>query len=452
MKKVFRLFLALVMVFGLFTSIPKTVVAEGEIDLEKINKFLNESAALGEGSKANPVAIIPINHIDGPGNEDQFYAFVNFKYAARDYVKYQVTYISCTCREASVNYWQTAYVELTYPESKKIEDAEIKALSFDKDPKGKYNGGFWGDSDPIPNGVTYEQIKTEYIPFFIGKKVSEINGLNTIKDIDLAKYQEGEGRSAYTIDLYTGATVSTNNIIRMLQAITKFHGTDSYFGDGAAMEAGSNAGPVASSNTEAKVESPAATVEKLALPAPVDTSKTYKKSKEATEMTPCDVSSFKSDCSSINKDTLINYLDRDDVLYIDLRDYVDYGKKHFKNFEVIPFFAYIYDAEAHTNKDKIQLYGGTPQEPVAVYEESDKILEAMFPKDKTIFLMCQSGGRVSMLMDILKAKGYDMSKIYNIGGVAQYTAGQYRPFITDLPELGIEAKYSFEGLTRIAPQ
>ena len=99
-------------------------------DVAAVNAFLNESAALGEGSKANAVAVIPINHIDGPKNEDLFYGFVNFKYVSRDFIKYQVTYLSCTCRSADVNHWSTAYVELSLPrvESWKIRLSSTSAL------------------------------------------------------------------------------------------------------------------------------------------------------------------------------------------------------------------------------------------------------------------------------------------------------------------------------------
>jgi hypothetical protein len=86
-----------------------------ELSLGEINTFLNNSAKLGEGSKANQVAVIPFSHIDGPKEEDLFYAFVPFKYVARNYIKYQVTFISCTCRSADVNLWSTAYVELSLP-------------------------------------------------------------------------------------------------------------------------------------------------------------------------------------------------------------------------------------------------------------------------------------------------------------------------------------------------
>ena len=66
---------------------------DGSLDLDAINEFLNTSADMGEGSIANAVAIIPINHINGPRDEHDFYAFVNFKYKARNYIKYQITYL-----------------------------------------------------------------------------------------------------------------------------------------------------------------------------------------------------------------------------------------------------------------------------------------------------------------------------------------------------------------------
>ena len=55
------------------------------------------------------------------------------------------------------------------------------------------------------------------------------------------------------------------------------------------------------------------------LPAPV---------KEGTTEKP-----YAAVASSINAENLDQYLNRDDVLYIDLRDYKDYAQKHFKNFE-----------------------------------------------------------------------------------------------------------------------
>jgi len=212
---------------GAKENTPCTV--EGEITLDSINDYLNNSADMGEGSTANVVAVIPINHVNGPREETNFYAFVNFKYKARNYIKYQITYLSCTCRSADVNYWMTAYVELTLPESKNLDDAEVKFLSFDRDSADHYTAGYWGDSNPTPAGATYEMFKEEYIPYFVGKNYSYIKTLNFVEDIDAADYTAGEGRENLTLDTFSGSSVSTNNIIRMLNAIMEYHGTDEYF-------------------------------------------------------------------------------------------------------------------------------------------------------------------------------------------------------------------------------
>ena len=144
--------------------------------------------------------------------------------------------------------------------------------------------------------------------------------------------------------------------------------------------------------------------------------------------------------SGINHENLLEYMDNEDALFIDTRNFEDYTKKHFKNFEVIPFFAYIYNENAGTEGFP-QLFKGTHDEPVAVYESSEAILKALFPKDKTLFIMCQSGGRVAMLIKMLAAHDYDMSRIYNIGGMAQYTGEEYREYLTDTEELNVEIKY-----------
>ncbi len=240
MSKIFKLCLVFVLLFTMIgcSTEPETETSDmdvpcvgepGEITLENVNEFLNNSADMGSGSIANVVAVIPINHVDGPRNESAFYAFVNFKYVARDYIKYQVTYLSCTCRSADVNYWSTAYVELSLPTSNDINDSTVRYLSFDQDSTGKYTAGFWGDSNPTPAGATYEDFKEEYIPFFIDKTYAEISPLSVMEDIDLAEYQMGESRETYTLDTFSGSSVSTNNIIRMLNATFEYHMTDEFF-------------------------------------------------------------------------------------------------------------------------------------------------------------------------------------------------------------------------------
>lgn len=458
-KKFAAIFILMAMVFSMSTVAAAPAEVKIQVGFDEINQFLNEELDLGEGSKANPVAIIPIQHVDGPLDESDFAAFVKFKYVARDFVKYQVDYISCTCRQAADNYWSTVYLEMTLPESGLLDDAVIQTISYEKDPSDTYIVGFWGDSSPTPSGKTYEKIRDEYIPYFIGKTYGELKDMHFITDIDQDSYSEGEGREDLKVDAFSGATVSTNNIIRVINAAFKYHGTDEFFENDPSLvtEVEEVAEPEikeeqkpATADVE-MVETADKTTSHVTLPAPRNLEKTYKASAEATEESPCAEDCYLLDCSAIDSENLIDYLGLDDVLYIDLRNYEDYLVKHFRNFEVIPYFALIFDAEAHTNEEKIQLYGGTPEEPVPVYEESDKILEYLFPKDQTIFLICQSGGRVAMLMNILEARGWDMSKIYNIGGMAQYTGKEYRPLIVDTMEFGLIPAYSIEGLTRIAP-
>ena len=231
MKKRHYIFtiLILALTFVISGCSQPTDASEGDITLEQVNAFLNESAGLGPNGIGNVVAVIPHAHIDGPKNETPFYAFVNWKYRARDYVKYQVSYLSCTCREASVNMWQTMYIELTLPESKNPDDVKVKFISYEKDSTDHYTGGHWGDSDPMPLGQTYEQYKTEYIPFFVQKDSKYISSLSIIDDINVTEYQEGEGRDDYTIDALSGASVSANNIIRILHSIMDYHATDDFF-------------------------------------------------------------------------------------------------------------------------------------------------------------------------------------------------------------------------------
>ena len=49
-----------------------------------------------------------------------------------------------------------------------------------------------------------------------------------MEDIKLEDYQ-ANGREAFKLDTFTGSSVSTNNIIRMLNAIMTYHLEDEYF-------------------------------------------------------------------------------------------------------------------------------------------------------------------------------------------------------------------------------
>lgn len=89
------------------------------------------------------------------------------------------------------------------PESKKLDDAQVRFLSFDRDSADKYTAGFWGDSNPTPAGATYDMFKAEYIPYFIDKDYAYIKTLSTVDDIAAEDYTAGEGREGLTLDTFT---------------------------------------------------------------------------------------------------------------------------------------------------------------------------------------------------------------------------------------------------------
>lgn len=249
-KKLFSLLLVSVFGITLLSGCKKDENKDegcGELTLDEVNAFLNDSETMNM-NKANAVAVIPFNHVNGPKAEWKFYALVNFQSEERTYVKYQVTYISCTCRAANVNYWQTAYVELTKSSKGNPEEAELKRLSFDADGTGHYTAGFWGDSSPIydegtgelvatydekilidendPSKGYYPTIKYEFIPKLIGMQKKEIDKYKFAEDL-----KEGGVLTQEEYDAFHGASVSTNNILRILHALFEYHASVESFWD-----------------------------------------------------------------------------------------------------------------------------------------------------------------------------------------------------------------------------
>lgn len=322
MKKIFSFLMVMLMGITLAAGCKKDNDNEkAEMTLEDLNAMLNDKVNMNMDF-ANTVAIIPFNHINGPRNEWKFYALINFQYAEKRYVKYQVTYLSCTCRTANVNYWQTAYVELS-TNVKDPENAKLKALSFDLDGTEHYTAGFWGDSNPIVSASTgktiatyseyeeatesiskvkladnktytvvfgdggvaaslergdetfkiesnsatvgsttytanydedvlvsfsaggttynvetkhagiynetdekyyYPTIKNEFInDLLIGKTKAQIDKYNTMDDMVVTSSNPNNVMSQELYDSFTGASVSTNNILRIIQALFKYH-------------------------------------------------------------------------------------------------------------------------------------------------------------------------------------------------------------------------------------
>lgn len=260
MKKILSFLMVMLMGVTLAAGCKNEVCDEcAAMTLDDLNAMLNDKENMNM-NLANTVAIIPFNHVNGYDNEWKFYALINFRYSEATYVKYQVTYLSCTCRDANVNYWSTAYMELTTPLLG--QNVRLQDLSFDQDGTGVYTAGFWGDSNPIhlesnPSEIvaTYDKyiaadaatgyyiedttrvpeagyyhptLKNEFIgDLLIGRKVSEIANYNKMADMKTAGVMSQD-----LFDEFTGASVSTNNILRIIHAVAKYHQEQFYDAEG----------------------------------------------------------------------------------------------------------------------------------------------------------------------------------------------------------------------------
>ncbi|MBR2543762.1 hypothetical protein IKF04_00475 [Candidatus Saccharibacteria bacterium] len=135
---------------------------------------------------------------------------------------------------------------------------------------------------------------------------------------------------------------------------------------------------------------------------------------------------------NVNESTIDEYLGRNDAVYRDLRMLEDPGNYEaiggdsklsgfVRGFEIVPF-PYIVNVsglpeevgETYSGKTLFRQHSdGTF---TANYVESMDMLEALFPKDKIIFLMCGGGGYSGMMKNLLVSLGWDESKIYDVGG------------------------------------
>lgn len=139
---------------------------------------------------------------------------------------------------------------------------------------------------------------------------------------------------------------------------------------------------------------------------------------------------------NINETTIDNYLYRPDTVYRDMRMLKDPGNYEaiggdsylsgfVEGFEVVPF-PYIVNVSGlpaevgDTYTGKTLFTKNSAGDYHANYAESLEILEALFPKDKNIFLMCGGGGYAGMMKDLLISLGWNANKIYNVGGYWNY--------------------------------
>lgn len=138
---------------------------------------------------------------------------------------------------------------------------------------------------------------------------------------------------------------------------------------------------------------------------------------------------------NINESTIDRYLGRENAVYRDMRMLKDPGNYeaiggdsylsgYVKGFEVVPYPLLVNVeglpeavGESYTGQT---LFTQKDGKYMANYAESMEILEYLFPKDKTIFLMCGGGGYAGMTKQVLVSLGWDANKIYNVGGYWYY--------------------------------
>jgi len=161
---------------------------------------------------------IPYEHINGHGDVTDKNAFILLEWPLRDYIRYQITYLSCTCRNPDVNYWNLAFVEIN------LYTNDIRTISFEEDSTGHYIAGMWGDSSPTPAGKTLENFQDEFIPWLIGKTLEDFDGISVFTNDAYYGVQNTTTISEQDlIDGYAGSSVSTNNMIRVMKELLEYH-------------------------------------------------------------------------------------------------------------------------------------------------------------------------------------------------------------------------------------
>ena len=152
---------------------------------------------------------------------------------------------------------------------------------------------------------------------------------------------------------------------------------------------------------------------------------------------------------NINEATIDDYLNLPNVVYRDVRPLEDVAPWEEKGgdrfisafipgFEVVPYIYLSGFSKKYLEEKKEEgvegLYQGetlfTHNEDgtyTANYEESMEILEYLFPKDKTIFIICGAGGYAGLTKNLLVSLGWNKDKIYNIGGYWFYDGKNSEP-------------------------
>jgi len=161
--------------------------------------------------------VISYQHLKG-GETQEYAGVILYEYEMDNYTKYQVSYLSCTCRDASQNYQHLMYIEINN-NNNSAEEATIRNIEYQ----------YWGDSSVNPqNGLSYEDVKKEFLPYLQYKSKAEIDAMTSLKDIKDAGQVERNNTSLDFIDAYTGASVTVDNTLAILHALFEYHAEKYY--------------------------------------------------------------------------------------------------------------------------------------------------------------------------------------------------------------------------------
>ena len=117
--------------------------------------------------------------------------------------------------------------------------------------------------------------------------------------------------------------------------------------------------------------------------------------------------------SPITMENLDQYMGRDDVQYVDVRDLDEkFGSGYVRGFELIPFFQFLEGRMVTRSDEDGQAW------VVSAGEINDGFAyENYFVKDKAIFIFCAGGTRAGYVKGVLDQQGYTT---YNLGGFKDY--------------------------------
>lgn len=115
--------------------------------------------------------------------------------------------------------------------------------------------------------------------------------------------------------------------------------------------------------------------------------------------------------------TMVNldqYMERDDVQYVDLRNFdAKFAAGYIDGFEIIPFFDYL-DNRAF---DRNHTYRFNPDQLI-----NETLMRSYFKEDKAIFLYADGCIRADYVREVLHYLGYE--KVFTLGGYFEYD-GEY---------------------------